>query len=57
MTDKDIGKTVREIVDRGNTAEVRRNRDGIVILEISKRIAKSDRGSELTWAAAPFITS
>lgn len=43
MTDKDIGKTAREIVERGNTAEVKRNKDGIVILEVGKKIVKSDK--------------
>lgn len=40
MTYKEIGKTVREIADRGNTAEVKRNKDGIVILEVRKKIVK-----------------
>lgn len=37
MTDKEIGKIAREIAERGNTAEVKRNKDGIVILEVKKR--------------------
>ncbi len=45
MTDKEIGKTVREIADRGNTAEVKRNKDGIVILEVEKRIVRKDNVS------------
>ena len=44
MTDEEIGKMAREIVDRGNTAEVKRNKDGIVILEVEKKIVKSDKG-------------
>lgn len=44
MTDKEIGKTAREIAQRGNTAEVKRNKDGIVILEVRKKIAGSDKG-------------
>ncbi len=44
MTDKEIGKTVREIAERGNTAEIRRNKDGIVIMEVEKKIVKSDKG-------------
>lgn len=40
MTDKEIGKTVREIAERGNTAEVKRNKDGIVILEVGKRVVR-----------------
>lgn len=45
MTDKEIGKTVLEIAERGNTAEVKRNKDGIVILEVSKKIAGKDNVS------------
>lgn len=43
MTDKEIGRTAREIAERGNTAEVKRNKDGIVILEVVKKIMKSDK--------------
>ncbi len=43
MTDKEIGKTVREIADKGYTAEVKRNKNGIVILEVRKKIVKSDK--------------
>lgn len=43
MTDKEIGKTAREIVERGNTAEVKRNKDGIVILEVGKKIVVKDK--------------
>lgn len=43
MTDKEIGKTAREITERGNTAEVKRNKNGIVILEVRKKIVKSDK--------------
>lgn len=42
MTDREIGKTVREIVERGNTAEVKRNKDGILILEVGKKIVRKD---------------
>lgn len=42
MTDKEIGKTAREIIDRGNTAEIKRNREGIVILEVRKEIVKKE---------------
>lgn len=45
MTDKEIGKTVREIAERGNTAEVKRNKDGIVILEVGKKIVRKDNVS------------
>lgn len=44
MTDKEIGKTAREIAERGNTAEVKRNKDGIMVLEVEKKIVKSDKG-------------
>lgn len=43
MTDKEIGKTAREIAERGNTAEVKRNKDGILIQEVKKKIVKSDK--------------
>lgn len=43
MTDKEIGETAREIAERGNTAEVKRNKDGIVVLEVRKKIVKSDK--------------
>lgn len=43
MTDKEIGKTAREIIDRGNTAEVKRNKDGIVVLEVKKKIVEADK--------------
>lgn len=43
MTDKEIGKTAREIAERGNTAEVKRNKAGIVVLEVEKKIAKADK--------------
>lgn len=44
MTDKEIGKTAREIAERGNTAEVKRNKEGLLILEVGKKIVKSDKG-------------
>ena len=43
MTDKEIGKTAKEIAERGNTAEVKRNKDGIIVLEVKKEIVKSSR--------------
>ena len=43
MTDKEIGKTAREIVDRGNTAKVKKNKDGILILEEKCKIVKEDK--------------
>lgn len=43
MTDLEIEKTAREIAERGNTAEVKRNKDGIVILEIKKKIVRKDK--------------
>ena len=44
MTDKEIGRTVREIVERGNTAKVKKSKDGIAILEEKCKIVKSDKG-------------
>ncbi len=44
MTDKEIGKTAREIADRGNTAEVKRNKNGILILEVGRKIVKAEKG-------------
>lgn len=43
MTDKEIGKTSREIAERGNAAYVYKNKDGIVIAEIDKKIIKTDK--------------
>lgn len=43
MTDKEIGKTAREIADRGLRAEVYKNKYGIVILEVGKKIVKSEK--------------
>lgn len=40
MTDKEIGKIAREIAERGNTAEIKRNKDGIIVLEVCKKIVK-----------------
>ena len=45
MTDKEIGKTAREIAERGNTAEVKPNKDGIIILEVRKKIVRKDNVS------------
>lgn len=45
MTDKEIGKTVREIAERGNTAKVKRNKDSIVILEEKCKIVRKDNVS------------
>lgn len=44
VTDKEIGKTAREIAERGNTAEVKKNKDGIVVLEVRKKIVKAEKG-------------
>lgn len=43
MTDKEIGKAAREIAERGNTAKVKKNKDGIVILEAKVKIVKADK--------------
>lgn len=44
MTDKEIGMTARRIVERGNTAEVKKGKDGIVVLEVRKKIERKDEG-------------
>lgn len=43
MTDKEIGKTVREIADKGYSAIVKKNKDGIIILKEKCEIVKSDK--------------
>lgn len=43
MTDKEIGKTAREIAERGNTAKIKKNKDSIVILEEKCKIVKEDK--------------
>lgn len=43
MTDKEIGKTAREIAERGYTAMVRKNKEGIIILKEKCEIVKSDK--------------
>lgn len=43
MTDKEIGRTAREIAERGNTAKVKKGKDGIVILEEKCRIVREDK--------------
>ena len=42
MTDKEIGRIVRRIAEHGNTAEVKQNKDGIVILEVEKKIVRKN---------------
>lgn len=43
--DAEIGRAVSGIVSRGNNAEVKRDRNGnILVLEIRKRIAKRIKG-------------
>lgn len=40
-----VGEAVREIVSHGNDAEVKRNKDGdIIILEVRKKIIKRISG-------------
>lgn len=44
MTDLEIGKTVREILLRDNTAEVKQNKNReVIITEVRKKIVKSDK--------------
>ena len=42
MTDKEIGRIVRRIAEQGNTAEVKQNKDGLVILEVEKKIVRKN---------------
>lgn len=42
MTDREIGKTAREIAERGNTAEIKQNKNGIIILEVRRKAIKPD---------------
>lgn len=44
MTDKEIGKTVREVVEEGFNAIVKKSKDGIVILKEKCEIVKADKG-------------
>lgn len=34
MTDEETGKIARKIVERGNTAEIKQNKDWVLILEV-----------------------
>lgn len=43
MTDKEIGKTVREIAEEGFNVIVKKNKDEIVILREKCEIVKSDK--------------
>ena len=43
MTDKEIGKTAREIAEQGYSAIVRKSKDGILILKEKCEIVKSDK--------------
>ena len=43
MTDKEIGKTAREIADQGFSAIVKKNKDGYLILKEKCEIVKSDK--------------
>ena len=45
MTDKEIGKIAREIAERGSTAEVKQSKNGIVIMEVQKKIIRRDNVS------------
>lgn len=42
MTDKEIGKTAREIAEKGFNAIVKNGKDGIIILREKCEIVKSD---------------
>lgn len=43
MTDKEIGKTAREIAEQGLNAIVKKTKDGIVILKEKCEIVKADK--------------
>lgn len=42
MTDAEIGKTAREIAEKGYTAKVRLNKTGIIILKEKSEIVKRE---------------
>lgn len=46
MKDRDIGRIAREIAERGNTAEIKRNKYGIVIVEVGKKIVVSEKDNK-----------
>lgn len=46
MTDKEIGKTAREIADKGFSAIVKKNKDGYLILREKCEIVRKDNVSE-----------
>lgn len=43
MTDKEIGKTTREIAEQGLNAIVKKSKDGIVILKEKCEVVKSEK--------------
>lgn len=45
MTDKEIGKIAREIAERGFTAKIKKNKNGIVIQEEMVRTVRKDNVS------------
>lgn len=45
MTDKEIGKTAREIADKGYTAMVKKNKDGYLILKQKCEIVRKENVS------------
>ena len=42
MKDELMLKTIREILKRGNAAEVKQRKDGIIVLEVNKKITYQD---------------
>lgn len=42
MTDTEIGRVAREITERGNTAEIKQNKEGIIILEVRRKTVRKD---------------
>lgn len=45
MTDKEIGKTARDIAEKGFNAIVKKSKDGIVILKEKCEIVRKDNAS------------
>ena len=38
-------KTIQAILSRGNTAEIKRNKAGVVILEVKKKITRAEESA------------
>ena len=44
MDNERMLKSIREILERGNTAEVKQRKDGIIVLEVNRKITYQDNG-------------